>query len=225
MDPRTVSLPLWYCSPGRERPPHIPYLGGVAIHPQSGACGPDGLAGTVYGGAWDPATYPLDTWAPAGDGIWIHAACSSPQACLRLDLPPTIGTWRDIPGAAAHHRWSIPVLLQPREDSGGIIGMRSALSRTWRKGDLFTDPGPHASLQRRLLDLLAAFAGPRPPSIDDHADQVEAVVLDLLRLGHILTDDDLSGAGWLTEEVALHAIHAACDLTPDGVDSILAAAP
>ena len=224
MDPRTISLPLWYTSPDVPRPAHIPYLGGIAIDPRSGATGPDGQAGTTYGAGWDAIARPASTWRQVADGVWIHAEGSSPQACIRMDLPPTIGTWRDIPGAEAHHRWSVPVLLQPREDRGGVIGMRSALSRTWRQGQGFSDPGPHAGLQRRILDLLAAFAANSTACIDTHADEVADVVLELLTLGHLLQPADISAAGWLTEEVAMHAIHASCDLSPETVDAILEAA-
>ncbi len=101
--------------------------------------------------------------------------------------------------------------------------MRSALSRTWREGAGFADPGPLAQLQRDLLDLLAVFAA-GSASIDSHADQVARTVLALLGQGHFLQPAEISAAGWLTEDVALHALHAACDLSPEAVDALLAMA-
>jgi len=216
-DPRRYCLPLWYVSPGTFKPGHIPHTEGIGMDPRREARGPDGQSGTVYGGAWDPLAYPPDGWAAAGVGVWIYARCSSPQACIKLDLHPRVRTWRTVAGAEPHHAWYVPVLLTPRLMGGQRIGLGSALSPLW-DGKALADVGDLGGLQRRLLAILGAFAA------DDwsvHETEAVELAVDLLRLGHIPSRDDLIGARWISEDLVISTLHAACDMDQQAVAAIL----
>lgn len=193
-----LALPCWYTAPGTARPDHCPHLAGMAL---ARPCGPDGQAGTVWPGPYDPAT--ASDWRSVGPGLWLLARDSSPQACRRLELPARVRTWTPIMGVRPEHSYLVPRLVEPVAADRPELGYRSALDRIWL-GQGAWSADDLADLQTELLRILA-ISVQRPDEIADAA--VDLVVRAIERTHHLVAAE-IAALGWLSERTIIDYLYA-----------------
>lgn len=200
--------PLYYCPPGVARPAHCPH---IHIHGAVPEAAPDGAAGTVFGGPALPAD--RERWVQHPAGWWLLPGAHRPQDLVRLETSPRIQRWYLVQGALPSHWWRVPVLLtpaDPKDPGNPDKGSVSALDRIRHRGG-WSAPEALRSAQERLLAVTLGYelAG----TLEERNAAVVALAVDLLGLGHHVTEFELDTYGWLTESLVDRVLIAAAERT------------
>jgi hypothetical protein len=198
----------FYCPPGVSLPEHRADLrgrGAIVIGPGPSADPNAPIGGAVYGGVYEDHEL---GWHPTPAGWWLHLGQAIPQLLRRVATHPRIVTWSEVLGAYPEHRWRVPVLLrqQPTDDDQPPV-FDSALERVWRGGRDWAEPEELTALQDRLLAVAQGIA--TAGSLDAQDDELTAVVIALLELGHRISEHELIAGGWLTDLVRVRVLLAA----------------
>lgn len=200
----TAGYPLIYCPPGVTKPSHCPHLGAVPIA-RAGA-GPDGKAGSTWGGGYRPES--KAEWTKTSQGWWINLAGRVPQHLVRLDPSPRLIVTHLVQGAQPDHWWQIPALITPVDPKRRKRGYRSALDRVWMRDGYGSDPFLEA-LQLQLLAIVHNVPLARTPKARNA--KLRRLIIDLAGLMHHVSEEEIIIGKWGTESWQQRVIFAAVD--------------
>ena len=197
--------PLIYCPTGIDRPACCAHRAPIDLLRGKG---PDAVAtivngqevitgggGKIYGASgYDPAT--REKWRKTRAGWWLLLLNHKPQDLIRLQAHPRVRRWAPLVGAQPEHTWHIPILLEPTR-----LGWMSALDGIW-DGESWS-AGELARLQEPLL---AIANGVQQGDDATREADFRRLAIDLLALGHLVDEDLLIAAGWLSESLMLRVV-------------------
>lgn len=195
----------WYCPPGIPKPAHAVIPGNLQCELTGGPPGalPGGMC---YGAAVEPDEA---GWLEHPKGHWFNFTDAEPALLIRLDPHPCLITWKDTVGAHPKHLWRVPVLLVPEyKEDGDIARFNSALDRVWTGKGWNTD-ATIGDLQRRLLMVVHGIGTKRA---DLKSEESVQVALEILRLGQVFDEHEVTAAGWVNELLVVRVLIAACGM-------------